>query len=45
MVVTMACQVDNCTVAPNNCYTGYDCCDLTAFGLNTLCVPEGMCVQ
>lgn len=43
--VQMACLVQNCTVTPNDCSAGFDCCDLSAFGLPTLCIPEGECMQ
>jgi hypothetical protein len=37
------CQVEGCTLEPDDCYPGSICCDLTAFGMPTLCVPEGQC--
>jgi len=41
-----SCLVQGCTVAPDNCFEGWDCCDLSAFGLpQPLCIPQGQCVQ
>lgn len=38
------CLVSDCTVTPNNCHEGWECCDLTSLGLGELlCVPEGFC--
>lgn len=43
---THACQVQGCQLDPNNCFVGYECCDLSAFGLpEPLCVPQGLCMQ
>lgn len=44
-IVTQTCLVENCNVDNDDCYTGYQCCDLTMFQLPTLCVPEGTCPQ
>lgn len=39
-----ACLVANCSLEPNNCFTGYECCDLSPFGVPApLCVPTGAC--
>jgi hypothetical protein len=39
------CLVQGCTVAPNNCFTGWDCCDLTMYGVaEPLCIPAGACM-
>ncbi len=46
--VTMSCLVPGCTVDPDNCFAGTECCDLSAFGipgLSTLCIEEGECMQ
>lgn len=43
---TKKCQVQGCTLAPNNCFTGTVCCDYTAFGVAQYqCVAEGTCTQ
>lgn len=42
--MTMSCQVEGCSLDPNDCFEGYECCDLTMFGLPTLCVPAGECM-
>lgn len=39
-----ACLVQGCTLEPDNCFPGWECCDLTAFGFPApLCIPEGDC--
>ncbi len=44
--MTHACLVEGCTVSPNNCYEGTDCCDLTQFGVpKPICVAKGACPQ
>jgi len=41
-----SCLVQGCSVAPDNCFTGWDCCDLSAFLVpQPICVPEGACAQ
>jgi hypothetical protein len=43
---THACHVQGCTVAPNDCFEGSDCCDLTRFGVPMpICVAKGTCPQ
>lgn len=42
---THACQVQGCQLDPNDCFAGFECCDLSAFGLaQPLCVPQGLCM-
>lgn len=42
--VTMSCLVQGCTLAPDNCFPGTECCDLTSYGITEyLCVEEGEC--
>jgi hypothetical protein len=42
--VSGTCLVPNCTLAPDNCFVGKECCDLSSFGLPiTLCVAAGAC--
>lgn len=37
----LTCLVENCNVEENNCFAGYQCCDLSAFNVpNPLCVDE-----
>ncbi|HSU41720.1 MAG TPA: hypothetical protein VLJ38_19210 [Polyangiaceae bacterium] len=44
LFVTHACLVQGCTVSPNNCFSGTECCDLSAFGVpQPICVAEGGC--
>jgi len=40
LVVTHQCHVEGCTLTPDNCFEGSQCCDLTMFG-----VPQPICVQ
>jgi hypothetical protein len=43
-IVSGTCLVPNCTLAPNDsCFTGKECCDLSSFGLSTLCIAAGAC--
>ncbi|HMA95449.1 MAG TPA: hypothetical protein VKP30_22325 [Polyangiaceae bacterium] len=38
------CVVQGCTLTPDNCFTGTECCDLSIYGLKLpLCVPTGAC--
>jgi hypothetical protein len=38
------CIVQGCSVASQDCFEGYQCCDLSAFGVPTpLCLPAGAC--
>jgi hypothetical protein len=42
--VTMGCLVEGCNLEVDDCYTGYECCDLSAFGIPLpLCIEEGQC--
>ncbi|MBN2194025.1 MAG: hypothetical protein JW751_14515 [Polyangiaceae bacterium] len=46
LFVTMGCLVQGCTLDPDNCFVGYECCDLSGFGIaEPLCVAlaEGGC--
>lgn len=41
---THVCLVPDCTVEPDSCHEGWECCDLSSLGLDeTLCVEEGLC--
>jgi hypothetical protein len=42
--MTQACQVIGCSLEPDDCYMGYECCDLSAFSIGNLCVPVGACM-
>jgi hypothetical protein len=43
-VVQHACLVQGCTVSPNNCFSGTECCDLSSFGVPMpICIPAGAC--
>jgi len=41
--VTNTCMVRGCRVVPDSCFVGKECCDLSEFGLPTLCVAAGVC--
>lgn len=44
LFVSMSCLVEGCTVSPNDCFEGWDCCDLSTFGIpKPICVPAGAC--
>jgi hypothetical protein len=39
-----ACIVEGCSVAEQDCFEGYQCCDLSMFGMPVpLCLPAGAC--
>jgi hypothetical protein len=37
------CLVQGCTLGGNDCFSGWQCCDLSAFLGAVLCIPEGNC--
>lgn len=42
--VSHSCLVQGCRLAPDNCFSGWDCCDLTQYGVPLpICVPQGGC--
>lgn len=41
--VTQSCLVQDCTLTPDNCFPGSECCNLSSFGLPNLCVEAGKC--
>jgi hypothetical protein len=44
VVVSQTCLVQGCSLDPDNCFTGTECCDLSAFGVpEPLCLTEGTC--
>jgi hypothetical protein len=44
VMVTHQCHVQGCTLAPDNCFSGSECCDLTPFGIPLpICVQAGTC--
>lgn len=38
-----SCQIQGCTVGVDECPRGNSCCDLSGFGLGTLCTPPDSC--
>jgi hypothetical protein len=43
-VVTKACAVEGCSLAPDNCFPGYVCCDLSKYGISTKLCALGQCL-
>jgi hypothetical protein len=47
LAVSKTCLVQHCTVSPNSCFTGRDCCDFSHTpgfeSLPTLCLQAGLC--
>ena len=42
--MTHQCHVQGCALAPDNCFSGTVCCDLTTFGVaQPICVQSGTC--
>ena len=43
-IFSNSCIVQNCSLTQNDCFTGWDCCDASAYGApNPVCIPEGNC--
>jgi hypothetical protein len=43
-VITHSCRVEGCSLAPDNCFEGTECCDLSGFGVPLpICVAQGGC--
>jgi hypothetical protein len=40
--MTFSCLVQNCSLDPNDCFPGTECCDV-GFGLPPICIPTGAC--
>ncbi|HKO51129.1 MAG TPA: hypothetical protein VJV79_25645 [Polyangiaceae bacterium] len=39
-----SCLVQGCSLTPDNCFVGWECCDLSSFGVpQPLCIPQGAC--
>lgn len=45
LAVSFSCLVRDCSVEPDSCFSGSECCDLSLFSLPRLCIPEGQCTQ
>lgn len=43
LVVTRSCVVEGCSLAANDCFTGYACCDLSKYGLAKTICALGQC--
>lgn len=37
------CAISGCSLPDEGCPVGFECCDLSSFGLPLLCTPEGQC--
>lgn len=38
------CLVQGCSLSENDCFDGWECCDVTSFGMPIpICIPEGNC--
>jgi hypothetical protein len=43
-VFSNSCIVQGCSLSQNDCFSGWDCCDASAFGpTEPVCVPKGQC--
>jgi len=43
---THSCLVQGCSLSTNDCFVGFECCDLSSFGVpQPLCIPAGACAQ
>ena len=43
-VITHSCRVEGCSLAPDDCFEGTECCDLSGFGVPLpICVAQGGC--
>jgi len=39
-----SCLVQGCSLAQNDCFEGWECCDVTSYGMPIpICIPEGNC--
>jgi hypothetical protein len=39
-----SCLVQGCSLMPDNCFSGWECCDLSMYGIaQPLCIPQGAC--
>jgi hypothetical protein len=43
-LISHSCLVQGCSLSQNDCFEGWDCCDVTAYGMPIpICIPEGNC--
>jgi hypothetical protein len=43
---THSCLVEGCSLTPDDCFSGTECCDLSAFGVpEPVCVAQGGCIK
>jgi hypothetical protein len=41
---THSCLVQGCSLSPDNCFSGWECCDLSMYGIaQPICIPQGAC--
>jgi hypothetical protein len=44
-VVSFTCLVRDCLTSAEGCFPGFECCDLTSFGIPAVCLAVGLCQQ
>jgi hypothetical protein len=43
-LISQSCLVQDCNLAVNDCFEGWECCDVSSYGMpRPLCVPAGEC--
>lgn len=43
LVATNSCLVQGCTLEPDDCFSGTECCNMASFNLPNICLPPGIC--
>jgi hypothetical protein len=43
-LLSHSCLVQGCSLSQNDCFEGWECCDVTSYGMPIpICIPEGNC--
>ena len=43
-LISHSCLVQGCSLSQNDCFEGWECCDVTSYGMPIpICIPEGNC--
>ena len=43
-LISHACLVQGCSLSQDDCFEGWECCDVTSYGMPIpICIPEGNC--
>ena len=43
-LISHSCLVQGCSLSQNDCFQGWECCDVTSYGMPIpICIPEGNC--